>query len=107
MKCLTLYLHAAAAEDAMNCLRSRPEVSGFTVMRCEGHSTRSEANVELATRDRVVGFVPRVRIEVVLEAAAVTAVLANLEMCLQGAFSQGIWTLTPLDGFGRIGQSGS
>ena len=102
MKCLTLYLHAQATEDALDCLRANPNVSGFTLVRCEGHSLDSSSDWSQAVVDRVVGFVPRVRVEVILESQHVEELLASLQQSLAAAQSHGVWSLVDLEGFGRL-----
>ncbi|HPF14403.1 MAG: DUF3240 family protein [Planctomycetes bacterium] len=102
MKCLTLYLHAQVADDALDCLRSQPAITGFTLSRCEGHSLSSEQDWSQGTLDQVVGYVPRVRIEILLEAEQVQPLLASLRGCLQGGRSHGVWSLASLDDTGRL-----
>lgn len=63
MKCLTLFVHAAVAEACIDALRADPDLPGFTLTRCEGHSQRTESEAFVGARDRVVGYVPRARIE--------------------------------------------
>ncbi len=100
--CLALYLHSASAEDALDCLRSNEVVTGFTLIHCEGHSTEHHGQAAMEARDQVVGFVPRVRIEVILDGDAVEGVLQGLRTCLGSGKLQGIWTLTELRDSGRL-----
>lgn len=102
MKCLTLYIHAAVESDVLNGLRSLPEVSGFTVSPCQGHSTSTELDPFLATRDRVAGFVPRVRIEVVLEDEVLPRVLERLRSSLPNRGAAGAWLVTNVEDSGRL-----
>jgi nitrogen regulatory protein P-II 1 len=102
MKRLTLYLHAAAEDDALDCLRSQPQVSGFTLVACQGHSTQRSGGTEERAIDQVVGFVPRIRIEVILQDDQVEEVLTRLRTCLGSGTSQGIWTVSPLLDWGPI-----
>ncbi len=102
MKCLTLFVHAAVEDDVLNALRALPEVSGFTVSPCQGHSTSTELDPFLATRDRVAGFVPRVRIEVVLEDEVVEVVLERLRRSMPNLGSSGAWLVTNVEASGRL-----
>lgn len=102
MKQLTLYLHAAATNDALDCLRSNPHLEGFTLMHCQGHSTSLSTDHEEAAIDQVVGFVPRIRIEVLLENDQVGDVIKHLRQCLSGSTSHGMWTITPILDSGKL-----
>lgn len=102
MKCLTLFVHATLENDLVDCLRANERVSGFTVTPCQGHSTSTEDDPFLAAQDRVVGHVPRVRIEVVLEDEEVEGVLSALRGCIRVDASLGVWQLTDVLGFGRL-----
>lgn len=102
MKCLTLYVHAAVQSDVVDCLRGAPEVTGFTLTECQGHSTSTGKDVFQAARDLVVGFVPRVRIEVVLEDGAVEPLLRRLRACSGKEGTAGAWLVTDVAGFGRL-----
>lgn len=103
MKCLTLFVHDSSREDVLDCLRAAPEVSGFTLTECQGHSTETGEDPFQGARDRVVGFVPRVRIEIVLSEEAARGVLERVRGCLaSGGRSLGVYTLTDLREFGRF-----
>ena len=102
MKCLTLFLHAAVRNDVVDALRATDEVTGFTLVECQGHSTRSGEDPFLAARDRVEGFVPRLRIDLVLEDAAVQPVLERVRGQLEGSEAHGTWLVSDVEGFGRL-----
>jgi len=102
MKCLTLFLHASAEGDVLDCLRAHPRVSGFTLVACQGHSTSGSGGQEETTMDHVVGFVPRIRIEVILEDDQVQEVLSGLKSCLGDQGSHGIWTISPVQDWGSL-----
>ena len=71
MKCLTLIIHRSAKQDLLDHLLQASEISGFTIVGAEGHSERTGANPFDTTRDQVLGYVPRFRIDVLLEDEAV------------------------------------
>jgi len=103
VKCLTLFVHAAVRDEVVDCLREDSEVSGFTLTEAQGHSSATaEDDPFLATRDRVVGYVPRVRIEVVLPDDAVDAVLDRVRASLSRGGTAGAWLVTDAEGFGRL-----
>ncbi len=102
MKCLTLYLHASSEGAVLDCLRAHPRVSGFTLVACQGHSNSDSVGQAETTMDHVVGFVPRIRIEVVLEDGQAQEVLASLKEHMGGRGSHGMWTITPVQEWGSI-----
>ena len=102
MKCLTLFVHASLEHELVDRLRGDERVSGFTLTPCQGHSTSTEDDPFLATRDRVIGHVPRLRIEIVLEDEIVTSVLEGLRECGPPGASLGAWHVTDVLDFGRL-----
>jgi nitrogen regulatory protein PII len=102
MKCLTLFVHASLEHELVDRLRADERVTGFTLTPCQGHSTSTEDDPFLATRDRVIGHVPRLRIEIVLEDEIVTSVLEGLRECGPPGASLGAWHVTEVLDFGRL-----
>jgi nitrogen regulatory protein P-II 1 len=101
MKNFVLIVHAAVQQDLADLLRGLPAVSGFTFTSVEGHSRQTEHDPFLSARDRVVGYVPRIRADILLEEANVESVVAAVRRhpALHG---QGIYWLTDIDGHGRL-----
>ena len=101
MKSLTIVVHAGVQQALADSLRALDMVEGFTFSHVEGHSHHSEEDPFLSARDKVVGYVPRVRVDVLLAAANVDAVLAALtaQNHLSG---QGIYWVTPVEKQGRL-----
>jgi hypothetical protein len=102
MKCLTLFLHASVRDTFTDCLRATPEVSGFTLSECNGHSGATELEPFAATRDLVVGYIPRIRVDVVLEEQHVDAVLGRLGDCCSKPGAAGFWMVTDVIRSGRL-----
>ncbi len=101
MKNLTLVIHAGAQQALADSLRALEQVQGFTLTPVEGHSGYSGADPFLSARDKVVGYVPRVRVDVLLVDADVSLVLAALlsQRSFQG---QGIYWVSPVEQQGRL-----
>ncbi len=95
MICLTLYLHPAEEYVVLDALRSFQEISGFTLTRCEGHGSEEFLDGGTPAADLVVGFVPRLRIEVVMEAGALDRLLEQIQAGL-GPGSRGHFAVTPV-----------
>ena len=102
MKCLTLFVDGRVLEDLLDRLRSDPDVTGFTVGPCEGHSLKGTKHSGETLRDRVVGYVPRMRIELVLQDDIAPAVLARLRAGVGEGESLGTYTLVDVEQWGSI-----
>lgn len=101
MKNLTLVIHAGAQQALADSLRALEQVQGFTLTPVEGHSGYSGADPFLSARDKVVGYVPRVRVDVLLADADVSLVLAAL-LSQQSFQGQGIYWVSPVEQQGRL-----
>lgn len=78
MKILTLIIHTSAQQDVADRLRAMPQVADFSFSRVEGHGVQLENDPLLSARDKVVGYTPRVRGDLLLEDAHVELVLSQL-----------------------------
>ncbi|HJX16616.1 MAG TPA: DUF3240 family protein [Acidiferrobacterales bacterium] len=101
MKKLTLIVHADSQQNLADLLRSQPSVTGFTFTHVEGHGAQGERDAFLSPRDLVVGYVPHVRVDLLLKDADVKPVLAALRAAPGGAGS-GVYWITPIDDQGRL-----
>jgi nitrogen regulatory protein P-II 1 len=102
MKKLTLIVHADVKEALADVLRAMPEVPGFTFTPVEGHGAQEEGDPLLSARDRVVGYVPHVRVDLVLDDAHVDKVLAALRASSCGVAGRGVYWVTRLECEGRL-----
>ncbi|MCP3914562.1 MAG: DUF3240 domain-containing protein [bacterium] len=102
MKLLTLYLPQQAQELLLDRLSTYSEVSGFTITECQGHSTRDQDTAAGAIRDRVVGYVPTVRIELILEAPAARDVVKRLREELGTEGRLATYSVVDVEEFGRL-----
>jgi nitrogen regulatory protein P-II 1 len=78
MKNLTLIVHTDVEKALADTLRGQKSVQGFTFTHVEGHGVQGSMDVSLSTRDLVVGYTPRVRVDIILEDKDVDAVLESL-----------------------------
>lgn len=101
MKNLTLIVHHNAQQDVADRLRGLRQVQGFTFSPAEGHGTQAD-DPFLSARDQVVGYVPRVRVDILLEDAAVDGVLAALRGAETGPAGQGVYWVTEVAESGRL-----
>ena len=102
MKNLTLIIHANAQQDMSDRLRSLDQVGGFTFSHVEGHGVQVEHDPFLSARDKVVGYTPRVRVDILLEDSKVDVVLGTLRTMKKGVVGQGIYWITVIEKSGRL-----
>lgn len=96
MKNLVLIVPASVYQSVTDQLREF-DVPGFTVAHVEGHGAHTAEDTFLSAQDRVVGFVPRVRIDVVLPEEAVDGVLAALTGTGSELAGHGAWWVSPVE----------
>ncbi|MDY0000466.1 MAG: DUF3240 family protein [Polyangia bacterium] len=102
MKCLTIIVHRSAKQHLLDQLRVTPEVRGFTTQPAEGHSEHTGDNPFETTRDLVLGYVPRERVDILLDETAVSPVLASLQNCDSCLRGRGIWWVTQVEQWGSL-----
>jgi len=102
MKHLILTIPANSKRDAADILHSVDYIEGFTFIDIEGHGTQSENDPFLSPRDKVVGYTPRARVELLLEDKQVTLLLEALRESKLGANKHIIYWVTDIQEFGRL-----
>jgi nitrogen regulatory protein P-II 1 len=102
MKMLTLIVHASVQQALAGALRGMPAVTGFTFTPVEGHGPQEDRDPFLSARDRVVGYVPHVRVDLLLEDRDVETVLEALLASNCGVAGRGVYWVTRLDRQGRL-----
>lgn len=102
MKNLTIIVHASAQQCLADSLRALAPVHGFTFTHVEGHSEHSDEDPFLSARDKVVGYIPRVRVDVLLmEDADVAIVLAALQV-KRNLHGQGVYWVSAVEQQGQL-----
>lgn len=102
MKNLTLIIHTNAQQDLADQLRSMEQVSGFTFSHVEGHGVQAESDPFLSARDKVVGYTPRVRVDILLEDNDVDSILNDLRKTMKGMENHGVFWITAVEQSGRL-----
>ncbi len=102
MQILTLVVHADTEQALADFLRSLPKVSGFTFTHVEGHGPQDERDSQLSARDRVVGYTPHVRVDIVLEDGDVDMVFVALRESNCGVAGRGHYWITRVEREGRL-----
>lgn len=102
MRKLTLIVHADVEQALADVLRGMDRITGFTFTHVEGHGPQDESDPALSARDRVVGYTPHVRVDIVLEDADVDAVLERLRMLNGGMAGRGMYWVSDVVRQGRL-----
>lgn len=96
--CLNLILPNALKDQVLDELLKHPEwVGPFTMHRVEGHG---DPDGSLTPAEAVRGRSERIRIEILVDASYVDALLAELHRGLASA--QSVWWLTPVIRMGSL-----
>ena len=102
MKILTLIIHTNVQQDLADHLRSLDQVSGFTLNHAEGHGTQADNDPFLSARDKVVGYTPRVRVDVLLQDSDIDTVLNDLRDSNYGVKGQSVYWVTAVEQSGHL-----
>ena len=102
MKSLIVIVHGNVQQQLADRLRSLDQVHGFTFVQVEGHATYVEGDPLQSPRDQVVGYVPRVRVDILLDDPDVATVLAALRETEGGLAEQGIYWVSAVEEHGRL-----
>ena len=102
MKLLTVVLHAQEQQPLADLLRSLIPVTGYTLTNVEGFGHEREAERFLAAHDDIVGQIPRVRADVLLEESDMENVLQSVKALTTSERSQGVYWVTDIEQGGHI-----
>lgn len=102
MKQLTLIVHTDIEQTMSDTLRGLKQVSGFTFTRVEGHGQQNDRDPALSARDRVVGYMPHVRVDILLKGEDVDAVLDVLRKGRSGVSGRCHYWVTEVEREGRL-----
>ena len=102
MKLLTLIVHTDVQQELVTLLQEIETVSGFTFMHVEGHGEEIETDKFLSARDKVVGYAPRIRTELLLEDKDIDSVLGTLCDKENNIVGQGVYWVTPVEKGGHL-----
>jgi nitrogen regulatory protein PII len=102
MKHLILAVRGDVQQEVADRLRGLEQIQGFTFTHVEGHGTHVEHDLFQSARDRVVGYVPRIRVDILLEDIDVEIVLTALRNADNSLVGHGIYWVTSVEQHGRI-----
>ena len=90
-----------SATENQNELKLIEFVRNFTFTDVEWHGDQHEHDSTLSMRDQVVGYIPKIRVDILIDDSSVEALLKTVKS-IKGAEGQGIYWITPLDNMGKL-----
>lgn len=102
MKTLVMIVHTDRQQDLADLLRSLSQIQGFTFSHVEGHGVQEVHDPFLSARDKVVGYVPRVRVDILLDDSQVEEVLEAVREQSKGDTQMGVFWVSEVQNSGRL-----
>lgn len=96
MKLLTVIIHEQARESFVELLNSQKEILSWTITPCEGHAFGNQANPFETARDLVLGYVPRLKFEILLPEQVLEVVIDRISLCRSCIEGTGLWYYTDI-----------
>ena len=101
MKCLSLVINESSKNELVELMRRLPEVNGYTIFHGEGHYSGNIQPFESA-HDEVLGYVPRIRIDVFLKEEDVDRVIEQVKACSVCSLRRGLYWTSTVDNLGEL-----
>ncbi len=101
MKKLSIVVHTSLQQELADCLRSL-QLDSFMFSHIEEHSSQLKQDAFLSARDKVVGYVPQVRVDVILEDARAKTLLDELRGSGISFTGKGMYWITEVDESGEL-----
>ncbi len=101
MKKFTMVVHESVQQQLADCLRSL-QLDTFIFSHVEEHSAQLEHDAFLSARDKVVGYVPQVRVDVIVDDARAPGLLGEIRETGCNFKGRGIYWISNLDDSGEL-----
>ncbi len=101
MKKLTMVVHTSQQQALADFLRDQ-EVKTFMFTHIEEHSSQMEQDAFLSARDKVVGYVPQVRVDVITSKEKIKCLLEKVWSSKYSFKGKGVYWVTEVDEFGVL-----
>lgn len=101
MKKLSMVVHTSLQQTLSDFLRSQ-KLETFMFTHIEEHSSHVEKDSFLSARDKVVGYVPQVRLDVILDKESIKQLLENIKNSNCAFKGKGMYWVTDIDDFGEL-----
>lgn len=101
MKCLSLIINESSKNEIVELMRRLSEVEAYTIFHGEGHYSGNIQPFESA-HDEVLGYVPRIRIDVFLKEEDVEKVIKQIKTCSVCTSRRGLYWTSTVDNLGDL-----
>jgi len=101
MKKLSMVVHSSLQQELADLLRSL-QLDSFMFSHIEEHSTQLEHDTLLSARDKVVGYVPKVRVDVILEDERASTLVQEIRSSAISFQGKGMYWIAEVDESGVL-----
>jgi nitrogen regulatory protein P-II 1 len=101
VKKLSIIVHTSQQQELADLLRSL-QLDSFMFSHIEEHSAQLESDALLSARDRVVGYVPKVRVDVILEDDRARTLLGEIRNSGVSFKGKGIYWINEVEEAGEL-----
>jgi len=101
MKKLSIIAHTSQQQELADLLRSL-QLDSFMFSHIEEHSAQTEHDALLSARDRVVGYVPKVRVDVIIEDDRARTLLDDIRNSDISFNGKGMYWITEVEEAGAL-----
>lgn len=101
MKKLSIVVHTSLQQELADCLRSM-KLKSFMFSHIEEHSSQSSHDPFLSARDKVVGYAPKVRVDILLEEEQATTLLNEIKSSGLSLAGKGLYWVCDVDTVGEL-----
>lgn len=101
MKKLSIVIHTSLQQELADCLRSL-QLESFMFSHIEEHSAQLKQDAFLSARDKVVGYVPKVRVDVMLEESRAQLLLHEIRNSTFAFKGKGSYWITEVEEAGEL-----
>lgn len=102
MRCINLIIHSSAKNALIDFFHEFSEVEKFIITDCEGYDENDLKDPLLTTGDLVVGFVPRLRIELIVKDENVAPIILALRKPTSVVAKLGVYWVTNIESEGVL-----
>ena len=101
MKCLSLIINESTKNEIVELMRAMPEVNAYTLFHGEGHYNGTVRPFE-SSQDEVLGYVPRIRVDIFLKKEDVDKVVERFKGCAPCNAKRGLYWTSKVDQMGEL-----
>ena len=101
MKKLSMIVHTSLQQELADLLRGL-QLDSFMFSHIEEHSSQLEQDALLSARDKVVGYVPKIRVDVILDDDRARTLLDEIRNSKISFKGKGMYWVTQIDESGEL-----